>query len=1780
MTVAALAGSASLALEQAQLVKDINATPNTYAPAPTNLCEVNGMLFFSEQDSLHGTELWKSDGTAAGTKLLKDINPAGSSSPHSLVAMGNTLFFVANDGAHGNELWKSDGTTAGTVMVKDIYPGPNGYVNALTPANGWLYFVADDPDHGIELWKTDGTEANTVLIKDVAPGPDSGLNVVEMVVANGELFFAGTNQSGTELWKSDGSEAGTVMVKDIVAGANGSYPGSLTAVGSSVFFTAYTAGEGKELWKSDGTGAGTVLVNDLTPGTASTSFGGSMVGFNGALYFIKAGRLWKSGGTAATTAEFKDTAGHTIDLVTSLAVTSASLFVVGTPAPNVQSCSSALWRTDGTAGGTLILSVLSGGSFQDLHVNGGTLLFTSSTSITELWKSDGTLAGTVSLKQIPPATFPAAVTAHQFFIGTISNSPQVWTTDGTAAGTLAVKGLASGTRSSGLSSLTSYQGKVFFAADDGTNGSELWASDGTYAGTTMVKDINTYPGGGSGPNSFIQMGGALYFKATSYPVSDGLWKTDGTTAGTTRLSGTFPNSPMAVVGTSQLLFMASAYSVLHGTVAELFGIDGSASGTGAVTDIYPGTSGASLYSFGNFAVMNNSLFFTAYDEQTASSALYKSDGTSAGTGPVQGGQYQFRFPMVVGSTLFFFGTDAATGTELWKTDGTSGNAAMVKDIAPGTGSSVELQYSPPWAALGSLLIFAADDKVHGFELWKSDGTAEGTVMIKDIAPGADASSPSNFVVAGDHLFFVANDQVHGQELWVTDGTEGGTHMVADLVPGAVSSGVVPLMADGGVLYFGASDDATGMGLWRSDGSAAGTFRAARPPAGADDWQPVSMLSSGGKLFVSAWTIPYGMELFTVTAPTFDTLAPTQVTGTSVTLNGNINPGGMATTAEFQYGLTSSYGSVVPITLAPNDGTGLQIVGEGISGLQPGTTYHFRIVTDNGISPQSTPDATFSTAPGLDSLVLGTGALAPLFDASITSYSVSVPYTTASLTLTPTISGSNSTLTVNGSPFASGIVSQGITLSLGLNEVPLVVSAQDAVTTMTYRLRITRALPADGTLAFESANYSVGENEGHVTLRVVRSGGVDEAISAMVSTKDGTALASTTSPPAAANNDYLMSSSLITFAQGETAKDIDIPIVASPAAEPNKAFTATLSTTGISSGAARLGALTTTTIVIVDPSSTTIAGDTQSPAAPGITTPATNATLPLALSDTVSITGIATDNKAVHRVQVSVNEAAFVDAVLAAPDAASTGYSFVITPTLSRYSIKVKSFDLAGHQSPISIRSFTVTRPLAVNIVGPTSSGSVTTGFVPLSYREPGKSVTITATAKPGFVFDGWAVSDSTGTGITATMQELPVLVFSMPASLTLTAKFIDNPFIYLAGTYEGLVRADTAMPAPKGTAPSVGTEGRFAATMQTNGAFTGTVIIDGLSIPCAGQFDNTGVARFGADRAKSWALLRPGKPNLTLALQLDIYSSTGIAGTLTSNMRSVVTASSRVTADRCHYDASTPDTAVPAEFMGATSAGAPLKSGTFAFIIPPGVLTAQPTGYTLHDYPQGSGFGTMTITSAGAITFSGTLADGTTFTSAAKLAGHNTVPQFTASLFVQLYGKQGFLSTRLEDTSDGMGGMASTDVRWSRPYQMGQYYPYGWPEVVHAEFQTSKLILVPDTSVFASVSNPGHNTTPLPFALNFTDGGLATPITKHLTLNSNESVVRVPAGDPSFTLSVVHSNGMFSGSFIAEDGKWRVFKGINTLFGPLAGGNGFFLSPIPGATDGLGESGGVRIVPE
>lgn|GEM_PF-1030805 len=178
------------------------------------------------------------------------------------------------------------------------------------------------------------------------------------------------------------------------------------------------------------------------------------------------------------------------------------------------------------------------------------------------------------------------------------------------------------------------------------------------------------------------------------------------------------------------------------------------------------------------AEFNSRFFFSL------SGYLWSSDGSPGGT--VQLAQYN-DFLNTMGGFLYFTGTSAATGSELYKTDGTVAGTSLVKDIYPGATSGMNIYYSST-AVLNNELYFPANDGVHGFELWKTDGTGPGTVLVKDIYAGSSDGiltyGRRTFFSDAGHVYFVADNGTTGFELWKTDGTLAGTQLHHEFIPGS------------------------------------------------------------------------------------------------------------------------------------------------------------------------------------------------------------------------------------------------------------------------------------------------------------------------------------------------------------------------------------------------------------------------------------------------------------------------------------------------------------------------------------------------------------------------------------------------------------------------------------------------------------------------------------------------------------------------------------------------------------------------------------------------------------------------------------------------------------------------------------------------------------------------------------------------------------------------------------------------------------------------------------
>ncbi|MCH8331424.1 MAG: T9SS type A sorting domain-containing protein, partial [Bacteroidetes bacterium] len=238
---------------------------------PARLKWCGSHVYFQANDGVNGVELWKTDGTAAGTEMVKDINPGSQGSNVSyLTEYNGTLIFAANDDSSGHEIWISDGTSSGTNMVKNIGSSSN-MVSYITNVGGVVYFFHNDGTLGTELYTTDGTAGGTKLLRDINTGP-AGSSPAGFTELHGNLIFtANDGLTGLEVWESDGTVSGTDQLKNVKSGSAGSSPTNFASIGGSVYFLADNGVNGPELWRSVGTNLGTRLMVDINPTTLTSN---------------------------------------------------------------------------------------------------------------------------------------------------------------------------------------------------------------------------------------------------------------------------------------------------------------------------------------------------------------------------------------------------------------------------------------------------------------------------------------------------------------------------------------------------------------------------------------------------------------------------------------------------------------------------------------------------------------------------------------------------------------------------------------------------------------------------------------------------------------------------------------------------------------------------------------------------------------------------------------------------------------------------------------------------------------------------------------------------------------------------------------------------------------------------------------------------------------------------------------------------------------------------------------------------------------------------------------------------------------------------------------------------------------------------------------------------------------------------------------------------------------------------------------------------------------------
>jgi ELWxxDGT repeat protein len=506
------------------------------------------------------------DGTTGGTKLLRTIDGLNSL---NVVAWGDTILYAQNDPATGSELWRTDGTPAGTRMVADIAPGSSSSLNSwtvLVRSDGVL-IRANDRRSGYEPWFTDGTAAGTRLVRNVAQDANSS-SVPRNIAVRGEtLFFFASDADGlalwtfserngsrrvasvkrpygtqdgvvsgnlyyfsqgdtppVELWRSDGTAEGTFKLL-----TTSQYFGELVPFRGGLLFKAHDPEHGYEPWFTDGTSAGTRMVGDLIQGSSgSMAYGEMFAASDGYAYLFAANAVWRTSLSQDGTIKLvgNQAEGERFDYVTAFAELKGTVYFIN----RLHDSAFSLWATDGTPTGTRRVLVLEG-HYPPFHLrSSGTRLFFL-TQNSGVWSSDGTKDGTliVSPRRAGWCAFKdaesfATLNGIFYWVSQYQEQAGLWRSDGTAEGTYQLSSGPFGDGGCGeAASLVAADDHLFFSGWDETHGFELWRSDGTREGTGRIADIAAGEKG-SDPRELRLLGSRIYFRAYTAETGSELFR--------------------------------------------------------------------------------------------------------------------------------------------------------------------------------------------------------------------------------------------------------------------------------------------------------------------------------------------------------------------------------------------------------------------------------------------------------------------------------------------------------------------------------------------------------------------------------------------------------------------------------------------------------------------------------------------------------------------------------------------------------------------------------------------------------------------------------------------------------------------------------------------------------------------------------------------------------------------------------------------------------------------------------------------------------------------------------------------------------------------------------------------------------------------------------------------------------------------------------------------------------------------------------------------------------
>jgi ELWxxDGT repeat protein len=671
-----------------------------------------------------------------------------------------------------------------------------GNLRAGRLVGAFSVFLADEGDE-TRVWRTDGTSAGTTLLLRI-PGAHPAADTVEVVGGNGRAWFVGPDTgSGTVLWTSDGTPAGTVAI-----GNGGTAPMGLAfdAAADRCWFSATDATNGRELWRSDGTAATTVRVTQLRAGSLD-----GMLAERNQIAPLPSG-VYFAGQNSTSGVELFRTSGLTVSLFANIATGTASSI------PR-DFCWNGDWLMFTALGANGVEPYcVAQGTLQALDVNPGVPAsspsgyvayqtgFTqpvfwfvaqqvsSGSTVTRLFRYNP-FSQSISVQDTVPVLSRVlfAVGSQVIYLQQASLTSWLYGIPGAGGTPIQLPANVSSPilTADNVSRISASPPRMVYTARSSLGGpSARFRGDGTFAGTSFVDNqssgrvVTEFPGG---LGALLADGHAIYTTGAPVPLVP-----TGVNAGSN------PDRLAAMDG-NVVVFCADGLP---------WRSDGTAAGT---QPLY----GPGAQQVGPFSprFLGHRFFVAA----AGGAIVYRTDGTPAGTVALPG-------LLSPGTTVAWAQTPTRlllfSGNNLYAIDGLNTPELL----------RTGLPTQPAPASLGNLVLFRGQDPATGVELWRTDGTAPGTFLVRDTRPGAASGLGTGneldwqLRARPGQLLFVVDDGL-GDEVWRTDGTTAGTALVTDIAPGPASAliSLGPTTADGRVL-FAATSPTTGRDLWSTDGT--------------------------------------------------------------------------------------------------------------------------------------------------------------------------------------------------------------------------------------------------------------------------------------------------------------------------------------------------------------------------------------------------------------------------------------------------------------------------------------------------------------------------------------------------------------------------------------------------------------------------------------------------------------------------------------------------------------------------------------------------------------------------------------------------------------------------------------------------------------------------------------------------------------------------------------------------------------------------------------------------